>query len=92
MAPRSCETFAGSLEGLAYPLFPALENALVTIYCWMIDSFLERALEMWKRFCRTSEPQRFADIISSSFAKLTFETRQSNFESNSIAHFQIGYF
>jgi len=50
----------------------------------MVDSFLERSLEMGDTFGTTPEPHFLAEIIPSFPADSTLATRNSNLERNSI--------
>lgn len=55
---------------------------------WMIDLALQRALEVREALRRAPESQRFADVVSSAFAKAAFHTRDSDFEGDPIAYFE----
>jgi len=44
---------------------------------------------MWKALCRASEVHFAADVISTFFTDFAFPARKSNFESYSIADFEL---
>ena len=53
--------------------------------CRVVDSFLQRSLEMWNAFGTTPEFHPLAQVISSFPADATLTAWNSNFQRNTVA-------
>jgi hypothetical protein len=53
--------------------------------CRMVDSFLQRSLEMWNAFGTTPEFHLLAQVVSSFPADATLTAGNANFQRNTVA-------
>jgi hypothetical protein len=74
-APRSSETFSGSLPMSVLMHFEVAFHSLVTPRRGVVNPILQRSLGVGKGFCATSELHLFADIIPPLFTPVALFAR-----------------